>query len=159
MRITVLDPSRKVNHLSKVTWDRQIMTELTRSISSTRIGKPVLMMCLKVSKDRNISRGVDQENLICVRWNRIKNLAQTWRRWPIEEKEETIKDRVSQVIKLICYCFLITYYYSLFTEKDVIFDMLIFLEKLVNFSSSFFWVFAVFLEITSSITFFFTFTN
>ena len=157
MRITVSDPSRKVNHLSKVTWDRQIMTELTRSISSTRIGKPVLMMCLKVSKDRNISRGVDQENLICVRWNRIKNLTQTWRRWPIEEKEETIKDRVSQVIKLICYCFLITYYYSLFTEKDVIFDMLIFLEKLVNFSSSFFWVFAVFLEITSSITFFFYF--
>ena len=77
MRITVWDPSRKVNHLSKVIWDRKIITEFTRSISSTRIGKPVLMMDVKVSKDKNISRWVDRENLIYVRWNRIKNCAQT----------------------------------------------------------------------------------
>ena len=37
---SVWDPSRKVNHLSKV----------------TRIGKPVLTMDIKVSKDKNISR-------------------------------------------------------------------------------------------------------
>ena len=80
MRITVWDPSKKVNHLSKVIWDKKIITEFTRSISSTRIGKPVLMMDVKVSKDKN-SRWVDQENLIYVRWNRIKNCAQSWRRW------------------------------------------------------------------------------
>ena len=38
MRGTVWDPSRKVNSLSKVASDRKIITELTRSISSTRIG-------------------------------------------------------------------------------------------------------------------------
>ena len=86
VRIIVRDPSRKVNHLSKVIWDRKIITEFTRSISSTRIGKPVLMMDVKVSKDKNISRWVDRENLIYVRWNRIKNHAQQ-QRWSIEEKE------------------------------------------------------------------------
>ena len=73
VRITAWDPSRKVNHLSKVV--RKIITEFTRSISSTRIGKPVLMMDIKVSKDKNISRWVDQENLIYVRCNRVKNHA------------------------------------------------------------------------------------
>ena len=67
MRITVWDPSRKVNHLSEVICDRKIITEFTRLISSTRIGKPVLMMYIKVSKDKNISRWVDQENFIYVR--------------------------------------------------------------------------------------------
>ena len=61
--------------------------EFTRSISSTRIGKPVLMIDIKVSKDKNISRWVDRENLIYVRWNRIKNHAQRQRRWSIEEKQ------------------------------------------------------------------------
>ena len=79
--------SRQVNHLCKVTWDRKIITEFTRSISSTRIGKPVLMMDVKVSKDKNISRWVDRENLIYGRWNRIKNRAQRWGGWSIEEKE------------------------------------------------------------------------
>ena len=65
--MTVWDPSRKVNHLSKVIWDRKIITEFTRSISSTRIGKLVLMMDVKVSKDKTISRWVDRENLIYVR--------------------------------------------------------------------------------------------
>ena len=72
MRIRVWDLSRKVNHLGKVILDRKIITEFTRLISSARIGKPVLMMDIKVSKDKNISRWVDQENLIYVRWNRIK---------------------------------------------------------------------------------------
>ena len=70
-----------------IIWDTKIITEFTRSISSTRIGKPVLMMDVKVSKDKNISRWVDRENLIYVRWNRIKNRAQRWRRWSIEEKK------------------------------------------------------------------------
>ena len=76
VRITVWDPSKKVNHLSKIIWDRKNITEVSRSISSTRIGKPVLMNDVKVSKDKNISRWVDQEKLIYVRWNRIENHAQ-----------------------------------------------------------------------------------
>ena len=60
-----------VNHLSKVVWDRKIITELTRSISSTRIGKPFLITDVKVSKDKH-SREVDQENLIYTRWNNQK---------------------------------------------------------------------------------------
>ena len=43
------------------------MTEFTRSISSTRIDKPVLMMDVKVSEDKNMSRWVDRENLVYVR--------------------------------------------------------------------------------------------
>ena len=54
--------SKKVNHLSKVVWDSKIITEFTRSISSTRIGQPVLMMDVKVSKDKHIRRWVDWEN-------------------------------------------------------------------------------------------------
>ena len=64
VRIKVRDLSRKVNHLSMVIWNRKIMTELTRSISPTRIVKPVLML---FSRDKNISRWVDRENLIYVR--------------------------------------------------------------------------------------------
>ena len=75
-RITVWDPSREVNHLSMVMWDRKIITEFTSSISSTRIGKPVCMRDINVSEDKNISRWVDREKLIYVRWNRIKNLGQ-----------------------------------------------------------------------------------
>ena len=50
------------------------ITQFTRSISSIRTGKPVLMMCIKASKDKHISRWVDWEKLIYVRWNRIKKL-------------------------------------------------------------------------------------
>ena len=32
-------------------------------------------MDIKVSKDKHITRWVDQENLIYVRWNRLKNHA------------------------------------------------------------------------------------
>ena len=67
MRITVWDPNMKANHLSKVICHRKIITEFTRLINSTRIGKPVLMMDVKNSKDKNISRWVDRENLIDVR--------------------------------------------------------------------------------------------
>ena len=87
MRIRVWYSSRKVNQLSKVIWGRKIIAQFTRSITSTRIGKPVLMMDIKVSKDKSISKLVDQENLIYVRWNRIRNHAQRRRRWLIEEKE------------------------------------------------------------------------
>ena len=62
------------------------ITEFIRSISLTRIGKPVLTMDVKLSKDKH-SRWVDRENLIYVRWNRIKNRAQRQRRWSIEKKE------------------------------------------------------------------------
>ena len=56
MRITVWDPSRKVNHLSKVVPDRKVITEFTRSISTTRKGYSVLTMDVSVSKDKHISR-------------------------------------------------------------------------------------------------------
>ena len=36
--VTIWDPVMKVNYLSEVIWDRKIITELTWSISSTRIG-------------------------------------------------------------------------------------------------------------------------
>ena len=72
---TVWDLSRNVNHLSKVIWDRKIITEFTRSICSARIGKPVLIKNIKVSKDKHIGKWVDRENFIYVRWLRIKNSA------------------------------------------------------------------------------------
>ena len=71
-RITVWDSSRKVNRLSKVVWDRTIITECTRSTNFTRIGTPFLMMHFKVSKEKQFG-WVGRENLIYVRWNRIKN--------------------------------------------------------------------------------------
>ena len=59
VEITAWDPRRKVNNLSKSVSERKIITEFTRSIHSTRIGKPVLMIDVKVSK--HISRWVDQD--------------------------------------------------------------------------------------------------
>ena len=87
VRITVWDPRRKVNHLSKIIGDRKNIAEFSRSISSTRIGKPALMKDVKVSKGKNINKWVERENLIYVRWSRIKNNAQRWKSWSIEEKE------------------------------------------------------------------------
>ena len=58
MRITVWDPSRKVNHLSKVVQDRKVITEFTRSISTTRKGYPVLTMDVSVSKDNTLVDGL-----------------------------------------------------------------------------------------------------
>ena len=87
MKITVWHSSRTDDHVGKVTWYRKIITEFTKSINCTRIGRPVLVMDVKVAKDRSISRRVDQENLIYVSWNRIKNRTQRWRRWSIEENK------------------------------------------------------------------------
>ena len=75
VRVRAGDPSRKINHLSKVMWDRKIITELTRSISSTRIHYPVLMMDIKVPKDKHIRIWVDREKLIYVRLNKSKSHA------------------------------------------------------------------------------------
>ena len=58
MRITVWDPDRKVNHLSKVVCGRKVITEFTRTITSTRIGKPVLMMDVKVPKVTKTADGL-----------------------------------------------------------------------------------------------------
>ena len=86
--------------VNKAIWDRKILTEFTRSISSTRIVKSVLMMDVKVSKDKN-SRWVDRENLIYVTWNRIENRARRWRRWSIEEKRSKTVSEVKPVENII----------------------------------------------------------
>ena len=86
MRITVWDPSRKFNHLSKVVRDRSI-TEFTRSISCTRIGysqslwwalkspkdkhsiwadKQCLKFALAVGKSRGFCRGIPAFYSICL---------------------------------------------------------------------------------------------
>ena len=62
----------KVNHLSMVIWNRKIITECTRSFSSTRIGQTVLMMDIKISEDKHICRWIDWENPIYVWRNSIK---------------------------------------------------------------------------------------
>ena len=46
LRFTVRDLSRRVNHLSKVIWDRKVTAEFTRSISFTWIDYPVLLVDL-----------------------------------------------------------------------------------------------------------------
>ena len=61
------------------------LAEFTGLISSTRIGKPVLMMDVKVSKDKDSSRWVDRENFVYVRWKGSKDYAQRRRRWSIEQ--------------------------------------------------------------------------
>ena len=55
MRITAWDASRKGNHLSKVIRERKIVIELIRSVSSTRICKPVLM---KSPKTKTLADGL-----------------------------------------------------------------------------------------------------
>ena len=42
VRVRVRDASRKVNHMKKVICDRKFTTEFIMSISSMRIGSPVL---------------------------------------------------------------------------------------------------------------------
>ena len=73
-KVTFRDPSRKVNHQSKVFGYRKIIAEFARSISSTRISEPVLMVYAKVSKDKYINKPIDWDNFIYVR--SIKNRAQ-----------------------------------------------------------------------------------
>ena len=89
--ITVWDMSRKINHLSKVIWDRKIIKEFTR------IGYPVLMTDFKISKDKHISRWVDWESLIYVRWNRIKNLCIKMKKMINREKTGKTLDEVKPV--------------------------------------------------------------
>ena len=81
-------------HVEKLTiWVRSFQINLKNYKSSP--GRSVLpeevsqslWWTLKSLKTKNISRWVDQENLIYDRWNRIKNCAQRQRRWLIEEKE------------------------------------------------------------------------
>ena len=86
VRITVRDLSRKVNHVSKVIWDRKIITEFTRLISSTRIGKPVLMINVKVSKDKTLA------DWLIKSWSVLdetgsKTVHKGEEGWSIEEKE------------------------------------------------------------------------
>ena len=83
-RVTVRDPIKKVT-----TWVTlfEIIREFTKSISSTRIGKPILMIDIKVCKYKYISRWVDWNNLIYVRLNSILNCPQRQRLWSIEEKK------------------------------------------------------------------------
>ena len=64
LRVTVRDLSRKINHLSKIIWEKKIIRKFTRSIISTRLAQPVLIVDVEVSKDKHISRWVDWENLI-----------------------------------------------------------------------------------------------
>ena len=60
-RVTVRDLSRKVNHLSKVIWDRKIITvHQVYQFHQNRLAS--LMIDIKVFKDKHISRKVDQEN-------------------------------------------------------------------------------------------------
>ena len=101
LRVTGRDLSRKVNHLSKVIWDRKNISEFTRSISSTRIGDPVFMVDIKVSKLKHISKCVDQENPIYVRWNKIKNHALLMEK--VSDREKTSKT-LSEVklVKNLC---------------------------------------------------------
>ena len=85
-RITAWDTSRKVNHLSKVIWDKKY-NRVHQIYQYSRIGKPVLMMDIKVCNGKHICRWVIRENLIYIRWNRIKNCTQRQRRWSIEKNE------------------------------------------------------------------------
>ena len=64
VRTTVWNPSKKVNYLSKVIWERKILIEFTRSISSTRIGKPVLMMMLKSPRIKTSADGLINTSIL-----------------------------------------------------------------------------------------------
>ena len=63
-RVTARDPSRRVNHLSKVIQDRTI--HQVYQFHQNR---------LELKSTKHIGRWVDWQNVINVRWNRIKNCA------------------------------------------------------------------------------------
>ena len=46
-----MDPRRKADNLSKVVWDKKIIIEFTRPVSSTKVVPTALMMGIKVSKE------------------------------------------------------------------------------------------------------------
>ena len=73
VRVTVTNPSRNVNHSSKVIWDRKIITRVHQvyQFHQNRLAGPY-DGSLNLQRKTH-SKGVDQENLIYVRWNRIKN--------------------------------------------------------------------------------------
>ena len=75
VRVTVRDPNRKVNHLSTIIWDKKNYNILHQVYQFHQNRLAISMMDIKVSKDKHISRLVDQETLIYVRWNRIRNWA------------------------------------------------------------------------------------
>ena len=54
------------NSLSKFIWDEKIMTGFTGPISSTRIGHSVLMMDIKVSKDKTTLAEGLTESISCM---------------------------------------------------------------------------------------------
>ena len=56
VRLTLTYPSRKVSHLSKIVWEREITAEFKRLISFTTISYPVFIMDIQISKDKYISR-------------------------------------------------------------------------------------------------------
>ena len=66
----------------------EIITDSTKCICSTRISyPPVLTMGTKVLRGTYIIRGVGWENLIYVRWNRLKKWKKRSGQWLTEEKE------------------------------------------------------------------------
>ena len=73
VRITVIDLNRNVNHQIKAVWDRKIVTEFTRSISSMTLGQKVITIDVEVSKDKYIRRWFGRKDFIYVKWESIKN--------------------------------------------------------------------------------------
>ena len=84
----LMSTMKNVSNLSKVVRDRKIITDSTKCICSTRISyPPVLMMRIKVLRGTYIIRGVDWENLIYVRWNRLKKWKKRSGKWLTKQKE------------------------------------------------------------------------
>ena len=64
--VTARDPSWKVNHLSKVIQDRKIIKNVHQVYQFHQNR-------LELKSTKHIARWVDWQNVINVRWNRIKN--------------------------------------------------------------------------------------
>ena len=65
-RVTARDPSWKVNHLSKVIQDRKIIKNVHQVYQFHQNR-------LELKSTKHTARWVDWQNVINVRWNRIKN--------------------------------------------------------------------------------------
>ena len=91
VRITARGSSRKANHLVKVVWETNIITEFSRSLVSPEKINQSLWRTLKFQKKKKkkkkISRWVDWQKFIYVAWNNIKNCAQRTAWLLIEESE------------------------------------------------------------------------
>ena len=57
-RTELWEPQSGIHEETLTIWERKIMTEFTRSTSSTRIGYPVLMMELKSLKANTLADGL-----------------------------------------------------------------------------------------------------